>query len=274
VDKGNTSDSVQFVKIVDDIIGDLRDDSLFVFDAGGDAKQVLDRITERKMRYITRKRMNKSDDLWISKFDKEDAICVDESDGVYCQRKTFESSGRTVYLFYSDKLYKDKMAALDGRSWRCVEDAKETMRRKKDGTLRISKTVIKRLKNPLISLNVGVQGKLLSNDVESFKYVRNELSNRREGFFMQFEFDTCGGVLDLPQTGYRREAHGLVEEPYRPQTVACLVRKLGKRNAFAVFFSSGDRFHGQIRDAGIEVSFNKIHHRFPTKFDSYVCLRS
>jgi transposase len=183
VDKGNTSDSVQFVKIVDDIIGDLRDDSLFVFDAGGDAKQVLDRITERKMRYITRKRMNKSDDLWISKFDKKDAICVDESDGVYCQRKTFESSGRTVYLFYSDKLYKDKMAALDGRSWRCVEDAKETMRRKKDGTLRISKTVIKRLKNPLISLNVGVQGKLLSNDVESFKYVRNELSNRREGFF-------------------------------------------------------------------------------------------
>lgn len=75
------------------------------------------------------------------------------------------------------------MVALDGRSWRCVEDAKETMRRKKDGTLRISKTVIKRLKNPLISLNVGVQGKLLSNDVESFKYVRNELSNRREGFF-------------------------------------------------------------------------------------------
>lgn len=183
VDKGNTSDSVQFVKIVDDIIGDLRDDSLFVFDAGGDAKLVLDRITERKMRYITRKRMNKSDDIWISKFDKEDAICVDENDGVYCQRKTFESSGRTVYLFYSDKLYKDKMVALDGRSWRCVEDAKETMRRKKDGTLRISKTVIKRLKNPLISLNVGVQGKLLSNDVESFKYVRNELSNRREGFF-------------------------------------------------------------------------------------------
>lgn len=183
VDKGNTSDSVQFVKIVDDIIGDLRDDSLFVFDAGGDAKLVLDRITERKMRYITRKRMNKSDDIWISKFDKEDAICVDENDGVYCQRKTFESSGRTVYLFYSDKLYKDKMVALDGRSWRCVEDAKETMRRKKDGTLRISKTVVKRLKNPLISLNVGVQGKLLSNDVESFKYVRNELSNRREGFF-------------------------------------------------------------------------------------------
>jgi len=65
VDRGNASDSIQFVKIVDDIIGDLRDDSMFVFDAGGDAKQVLDRITEKNMRYITRKRLNITDDAWI-----------------------------------------------------------------------------------------------------------------------------------------------------------------------------------------------------------------
>ena len=183
VDRGNASDSVQFVKIVDDIIGDLREDSMFVFDAGGDAKQVLDRITEKNMRYITRKRLNVTDDAWISRFDKDEAYCVDDEDGVYCQRKTFESSGRTVYLFYSEKLYRDKMAALDGRSWRCVEDAKDVIRRKKDGTLRISKTVMKRLRNPLISLNVGVRGKLLSSDVDSYKYVRGQLSNHREGFF-------------------------------------------------------------------------------------------
>jgi len=75
------------------------------------------------------------------------------------------------------------MAALNGRAWKCVEDAKETIKRKRDGTLRISRTVIKRLRNPLITLNVGVQGKLLSSDVESFEYVRNALSNCREGFF-------------------------------------------------------------------------------------------
>ena len=183
VDRGNVPDPVQFVKIVDDIIGDLRDDSLFVFDAGGDVKTVLDRITEYRMRYVTRKRLNVSDDDWISSFDKSKAYCVDADDGVYCQKRTFISSGRTVYLFYSDKLYTDKMAALNGRAWKCVEDAKETIRRKKDGTFRISRTVIKRLRNPLISLNVGVQGKLLSSDIESFEYVRNELSNRREGFF-------------------------------------------------------------------------------------------
>jgi len=118
---------------------------------------VLDRITERNMKYITSKHLNKSDDLWISKFDNKDAICVDRNDGAYCQRKMFEASGRTVYLFFSEKLYRDKTVALDGRSWRCVEDAKDIMRRKRDGTLSISKTVIKRLKNPPISLDMGVR---------------------------------------------------------------------------------------------------------------------
>jgi transposase len=77
------------------------------------------------------------------------------------------------------------MAALyiSSRSWRCVEDAEDIMHRKSDGALRISKTVIKGLKNPLISLNVGVRGKLLTNDLDSFKYVRDALSNHREGFF-------------------------------------------------------------------------------------------
>ena len=183
VDRGNAADVTQFVKIVDDIIGDLRDNSLFVFDAGGDAKQVLDRITEKNMRYITRKRLNVSDDIWIASFDKGSAYCIDEDDGIYCHKRTFLSSGRTTYMFYSDKLHRDKMAALNGRAWKCVEDAKETIRRKRDGTLRISKTVIKRLRNPLISLNIGVQGKLFSSDAESFEYVRKALSNGREGYF-------------------------------------------------------------------------------------------
>jgi len=167
VDRGNASDSVQFVKIVDDIIGYLRDGSLFVFDAGGDAKQVPDRITEKGRRHITRKYMNRSDDLWMSRSDRYEAVCVDDVDGVYCRRKMFGSSGRTV-LFYSEKLYRDKMAASE-RSWRCVEDAKDVIRRKRDGTPRISKTTIKRLKNPLISLDVGVQGKLLQNSLDSFE---------------------------------------------------------------------------------------------------------
>lgn len=183
VDKGNTSDSAQFVRVLDEIVGDLRDESMLVFDAGGDVKQVLDRITAKRMRYVTRKRMNKSDDDWISRFKREDAVLVNTKDGVWCQKHTFLSSKRTTYLFFSEKLYRDKTAALHGRAWRCVKDAKETMRMKSDGTLRVSKTVVKRMRNPLIALNVAVQGRFLGSDLDSFNYVKNELSNRREGFF-------------------------------------------------------------------------------------------
>lgn len=183
VAEGNTADPIQFVRMVDDIIGELKEDSMFVFDAGGDVKQVLDIISDKDMRYVTRKKMNISDDKWISKFDKCDAILADRENGVYCQRRTFESSGRTVYLFFSDKLYNDKMRALNGRAEKCVHDAKETMRMKADGTPKVSKTVIKRLRNPLISINVGVQGRFFFNDEEALEYVRNELSNGREGYF-------------------------------------------------------------------------------------------
>lgn len=53
---------------------------------------MLDRITEKGHQYINRKRMNKSDDLWISRSDRNEAVCVDDVDGVYCRRKMFEPS--------------------------------------------------------------------------------------------------------------------------------------------------------------------------------------
>jgi transposase len=183
VESGNNTDPAVFLRSVNDIIDELRENSLFVFDAGGDSKNVSDLILSKGKRYIVRKKMNISDDLWISKFNKDEAVCVNEGEGIFCNARTFTSSGRTVYLFFSEKLYHDKMAILDSRAQMCVDDAKETMKRKRDGTLRISRTVIKRLRNPLISLNVGVQSKLLSSDEESFQYVRNVLSNGREGFF-------------------------------------------------------------------------------------------
>ncbi|MDR1405482.1 MAG: hypothetical protein LBJ20_07970 [Candidatus Methanoplasma sp.] len=183
VAEGNTADPIQFVRMVNDIIGELKENSMFVFDAGGDTKQVLDIISGKGMRYVTRKKMNVSDDKLISKFRKEDAVLVDCKNMVYCQRRMFGSSGRTVYLFFSEKLYKDKMQVPEGKAERCVLDAKETMRMKADGTLRVSKTVIRRIRNPLISVNVGIQGRFFSDDREALEYVRKELSNGREGFF-------------------------------------------------------------------------------------------
>ncbi|MDR1405451.1 MAG: hypothetical protein LBJ20_07810 [Candidatus Methanoplasma sp.] len=66
VSEGNSADPIQFVRMVNDIIGELKENSMFVFDAGGDTKQVLDIISGKGMRYVTRKKMNVSDDKLIS----------------------------------------------------------------------------------------------------------------------------------------------------------------------------------------------------------------
>ena len=90
---------------------------------------------------------------------------------------------------------------------------------------------------------------------------------------MRFRSDTFRSVLDPPQKGHRRKAHGLPEGPYRPQTVACLVGEQCERDAFVMFSGAGDCFHGTLRDAGTEEAFDEIHHLSVTKLDSYLHLR-
>jgi len=182
VSPGNESDGKQFVDLLNGIMGLLKEDSTIVMDAASDNKNVIDAIRNSGHRHIVRKKMNVTDDKWISNFDKETAVLVDDKQKVWCRKRTFSSSGRTTYMFFSEKLYKDKITSLDSRAQRCV-DANEVIRQKKDGTLRISRTAVKRLRNPLLSLFVGIQSKLLSTDDDSFKFVREELSNGREGFF-------------------------------------------------------------------------------------------
>lgn len=183
VEKGNTNDPVTFLRMVNDLIDDVGDGSRFIFDAGGNSKNVTGAIIIAGKRYITRKKLNVSDDVMIKDFMEHEPELVDPKDGVYCKTRTFTSSGRTTYLFFSEKLHDDKMKSLDEKARRCVEDAKDKVKRRKDGTLRISNVVIKRIRNPLISLNVGFQSKLLSTDDDSYDFVHNALSNGREGFF-------------------------------------------------------------------------------------------
>lgn len=47
---------VQSAHIVDDIVNDLRDNPMFVSDAGGDVKQVSDVISDKKMDMLRGKR--------------------------------------------------------------------------------------------------------------------------------------------------------------------------------------------------------------------------
>jgi transposase len=183
VSSGNSPDCLQFAEMIEDLSQYLDEGSTIVMDAAGDSKDVTDLITGRGIGYIVRKKMNLSDDIVISKFDKENAILVDPEKKVWCMKRRFTSSGRTNYLFFSEKLYNDKMKMLDARASKCVNEYFDVVRMKKDGSLKVSRTMLRRLRNPLIYCNVNVQTRLLGTADDMFFFVREQLSNGREGFF-------------------------------------------------------------------------------------------
>jgi transposase len=183
VSPGNSPDCVQFIEMIEDLSRFLDEGSTAVMDAAGEDKDIAALLTSKGMRYLVRKKMNESDDKVIAEFDKEKAASVDREKGVWCVKRVFGSSQRTNYLFFSQKLYDDKMRALDSRAWRCVEEYFEVVRMKEDGTLKVSKTMLRKLRNPLIYCNVSVQTTLLREKEEMYSFVREYLSNGREGFF-------------------------------------------------------------------------------------------
>lgn len=63
---------------------------------------------------------------------------------------------------------------------------------------------------------------------------------------MQREFDTFRGIPNVSQKGHCREVNGLAVEPYQSENVARMVRELGERHAFPVFFGSNDSLHDTL----------------------------
>jgi len=182
VSPGRSPDCVQFTEMIEDLSRHLDDHSTIIMDAAGDAKDITGMITSKGMRYLVRKKMNESDDILIAKFSKETAVRVDTDKGVWCVKRTF-GSGRTNYLFFSEKLYNDRMTTLDARAARCVDEYFDVIRMKKDGTLKVSRTMLRKLRNPLIYCNVSIQTRFLGGRDEMYSFVREHLSNGREGFF-------------------------------------------------------------------------------------------
>ena len=183
ISPGRSPDCVQFIEMINDLSQYSDDHSTAVMDAAGDAKDVTSLILSKGMRYLVRKKMDLSDDLMIKRFDKENAILVDPEKKVWCSKKVFGSSGRTNYLFFSEKLYENKMKMLDPRAAKCVDEYFDVIRMREDGSLKVSKTMLRRLRDPLIYCNVNVQTRLFNGEDEMYSFVRERSSNGREGFF-------------------------------------------------------------------------------------------
>ena len=105
---GNTPNGRQFIDLLESILPLLNEGSTMAMDATGDNKGIIDGITGKGLRYVVRKRMNISDDKWIAEFD-EGAVLVNPMQRAWCGKRTFLSSGGTTYLFFYEKLHKDRL---------------------------------------------------------------------------------------------------------------------------------------------------------------------
>ena len=179
VQAGNVNDQSHFKKTFLQVHEKLKENSLVVFDKGGQSKDNLDLVLAHKMKYLSAKKLNKSDDKLIKNFVKSQKNCVDIAQGVYGE--IIEYPSRTDYFFFSEQLQRDQIDSKFRLAERKLSEAKEIQR-----ALNKGKSLPKRfvLNNPLVDITYTYQTKLAQlTDEQAKKLVRAATISGREGFF-------------------------------------------------------------------------------------------
>jgi len=176
---GNTHDSKHMAHSYGQVKGDLRKDTTMIFDAGANCKDVLDSIVDDGNNFLTRKKLNRSDDKLFGSFSKDTWECVDADKGEYCLKKRFPS--RVNYYFYSQELYDLNMAARVKKADKLYREAVSLQKDLDDGK-RLKKRY--RIGNDLIEAHIYLQTKLTRmTEQEARDYILERTIDGREGFF-------------------------------------------------------------------------------------------
>jgi len=179
VQHGNMNDQNHFPKTFLQICDKLNPNSLTVFDKGAKSEKNIDLVLAHKMKYISAKKLNSSDDRRIKNFVKSTENCVDPVQGVYGEIIQYPS--RTDYFFFSEQLQKDQIEAKLRLAERKFSEAKEIQKALSKG-----KSLPKRftLNNPLVDIKYTYQTKLTQlTEEQAKKLVQDATINGREGFF-------------------------------------------------------------------------------------------
>ena len=155
---------------------DVRKGSWIIVDNVGASGDILDSIISSGNKYLTRVNMNASDDLRMAEHGDEWEYV---EDGVLCMRHTFESSGRTTYLYFSlDNWLRSYHSA--GRNFDRMVEAVRTY---EDGKFRKSDFVtVKRNVLADVEVKVSLQTKLGFDETEKEGIIR-EIMGTRAGVF-------------------------------------------------------------------------------------------
>ena len=178
--EGNINDQVHFNDTFDQVVNRLKPGSMVVFDQGANRKTNLDKVEAHKLKYVTARQINKSDDkTWIKNFRELNPELVDERYGVYGLKKKFPS--RINYLFFSEDLHKNQMESKFRKVDRLFKEA-ETIQKSLDNKRKLPRKY--RINNPLVDCEYSYQTKLDSMDEDTAKKIlKKACITGREGFF-------------------------------------------------------------------------------------------
>jgi transposase len=179
VNRGNMCDVRHFTDTYGQVRGRLRSGSRIVFDKGAHSKENVDHILADKMKYLTSKKLNTSDDLRIKEFSKSRAELIDPEDRVYGIKYVKPNS--IDYFFFSETLKKQQLESRKRIALRKLHEAQEIqacLDHKRGLPLKYC------LRNVLVEVKYFVQTRLHKmSEREALEHVYMDSLNGREGFF-------------------------------------------------------------------------------------------
>ena len=179
IQAGNENDQTHFKKTFNQVKNRLQLDSRFVFDKGAQSKDNINLVLASKMKYLSAKKLNTSDDNRIRSFRKEEAELIDAEKEVYGIKIVYPS--RIDYFYFSEQLQQEQIEAKFRRAEQKLIEAKE-IQHSIDKNKQLPKRF--RLNNPLVDVKYYYQTKLTSlTEEEALKVVQRAVINGREGFF-------------------------------------------------------------------------------------------
>lgn len=179
VQKGNVPDTEHFHHTYDQVSDIAYEGSMFIFDKGGHSKENVDMILADKMKYLTAKKLNKSDDKIIEDFSLSDAELVDPENGVYGIKIHYPS--RINYFYYSKKLEWEQLQSRKRKAQRMYDQAR-AIQDSIDNGRGLPKRF--RINNDLVDVKYSYQTKLEElSEEEAIRIVEEASINGREGFF-------------------------------------------------------------------------------------------
>jgi len=177
--EGNLNDQKHFQKTFDQIKDRLKEGSNVIFDKGANSKDNLNSVIASKMKFLTAKKLNKSDDLLIKKFWDLNPELVDSEKVIFGFKQKFPT--RTNYFFFSKYLQVEQLESKMRKASKQFSEAQE-IQKSIDSKKKLPKKFL--INNPLVDLKYQLQTKLpFLSEQEAFERVKKASITGREGFF-------------------------------------------------------------------------------------------